>query len=190
MTDTIQNQTDTPAAGVYQIDPTHSAINLTIKHLVVAKVRGRFLDFSGSITIDGDQGAESSALIEIATSSIDTGNSDRDEHLRSVDFFDIERFPTATFESSKVTATGGGHDLSGRLTIAGVTEEVVLALTFDGEAIDPWGNTRAVFSATTDIDRETFGLTWNQTLETGGVMVGKTARVDIDIEAVKQEGSA
>ena len=174
-----------PAPGRYVIDPAHSAISLTIRHLVVAKVRGRFTDFSGEINVTEDQLA-STTTISINVASIDTGVSDRDDHLRSADFFDVEQYPTATFESKTVVDAGDGtFTIDGQLTIRETTNPVTLKLEYGGEATDPWGSTRAVFSASTEIDREAFGLTWNQALEAGGMMVGKIAKLEIDIEAIK-----
>lgn len=176
-----------PTPGRYVVDPTHSAISLTIRHLVAARVRGRFTDFSGEVIVNEDQLA-STTNVSINVASIDTGVEDRDTHLRSADFFDVEQYPTATFVSKSVKAVSNGtFALDGELTIRGVAKPVTLDLVFGGEVVDPWGGVRAVFSASATINREEFGLTWNQALETGGVMVGKTAKIEIDIEAVKQD---
>lgn len=173
-----------PEAGHYEIDPTHSAIDFVVRHLVAAKVRGGFKSFSGSIVI-GDTPEQSSVNVEIDVASIDTGVDDRDAHLRSADFFDVENQPTATFVSTSVAPKGGAdYVVTGELTIAGVTRSVDLDLEYAGVVADPWGNSRVVFSATTEVNREEFGLTWNQTLETGGVMVSKNAKIEIEVEAV------
>jgi polyisoprenoid-binding protein YceI len=176
-----------PAPGRYVIDPTHSAISLTIRHLVAAKVRGRFTDFSGEINVTDNQLA-STTEVTINVASIDTGVGDRDDHLRSGDFLDVEQYPTATFKSAAIRPnSSGGFTLDGTLTIRDITKPVTLDLVFGGEVLDPWGGVRTVFNASTEINREEFGLTWNQALETGGVMIGKTAKIEIDIEAVKQD---
>lgn len=180
-----------PEAGLYEIDSTHSAIDFVVRHLVAAKVRGGFKSFNGSIVI-GETPEQSSVTVEIDVASIDTGVDDRDAHLRSADFFDVENQPTATFASTAVSPQGdGNYTVTGDLTIAGVTRSVELDLDYAGAVIDPWGNDRVVFSAATEIDREDFGLTWNQVLETGGVMVSKTAKIEIDVQAVhKVEATA
>ena len=173
-----------PEAGLYEIDPTHSAVDFVVRHLVAAKVRGGFKSFSGSIVI-GDTPEQSSVNVEIDVASITTGVDDRDAHLRSADFFDVGNHPTATFASTSVSPRGGSdYAVTGDLTIAGVTRSVDLDLEYAGAVADPWGNSRVVFSATTEINREDFGLTWNQALETGGVMVSKNAKIEIDVEAV------
>lgn len=177
-----------PAAGSYQIDPTHSSIEFVARHLVAAKVRGRFTGFSGTIEI-AEETMGSSASVEIDVATIETGVADRDTHLRSPDFFDVENHPTATFTTSTVrSAAGGNYTLVGDLTLAGVTRPVELSLVYGGEVTDPWGNTRLVFSAETELNREDFGLTWNQALETGGVLVGKTVVIEIEIQAVRTDG--
>lgn len=177
-----------PAAGSYTIDPTHSSIEFVARHLVAAKVRGRFTGFSGRIDVHSDP-MTSSASVEIEVDTIDTGVLDRDAHLRSPDFFDVENHPIATFTTSAVRAAdAGGFRLVGDLAIAGVTRPVELDLVYGGEVADPWGNSRLVFSATTELNREDFGLTWNQTLETGGLLVGKTVAIEIEIQAVRSDG--
>ncbi len=173
-----------PEAGSYDIDPTHSSIDFVVRHLVAAKVRGGFKTFTGSIVI-GDAPEQSSVNVEIDVSSIDTGVDDRDAHLRSADFFDVENHPSATFVSTSVAPKGDrNYVVTGNLTIAGVTRPVDLDLEYAGAVTDPWGNSRVVFSATTEINREDFGLTWNQALETGGVMVSKNAKIEVEVEAV------
>lgn len=176
-----------PEPGRYEIDPAHSSIEFVVRHLVAAKVRGRFGDFAGVIDI-AEQPEASSVEVTIQTASIDTRAEDRDGHLRSADFFDVEQHPTATFRSTGVSARpDGGFDLDGELTIAGTTRAVRLDLTYAGTVSDPWGNTRIVFSAETEIDREDFGLTWNQALESGGVLVGRTVKIEIEAEAIRAE---
>lgn len=161
----------------WNIDPTHSSINFSVRHMVFAKVRGRFGKFSGKIEL----GATPSAEATIETASIDTGVADRDGHLRAADFFDVEKFPAITFKSKKVEK----NRVTGDLTIRDVTREVVLETEDGGQAKDPWGNARVAFSAKTSIDRRDFGLKWNQALETGGVLVGEKIEIELEIQAVK-----
>ncbi len=173
-----------PESGTYDIDPTHSSVDFIVRHLVAAKVRGGFKSFSGSIVV-GDTPEQSTVNVEIDVASIDTGVEDRDAHLRSADFFDVENHPTATFASTSVAPKGGDdYTVTGDLTIAGVTRSVDLDLEYAGAVTDPWGGSRIVFSATAEIDREDFGLTWNQVLESGGLMVSKKAKIEIEVEAV------
>jgi polyisoprenoid-binding protein YceI len=174
----------------WQIDSSHSGIQFTVRHLVIAKVRGQFSRWTGSLATPGRDFSRASLDVVIDASSIDTGVADRDAHLRSADFFDVERYPEITFRSTAVTqsATDRLH-VTGALTIKGVTRDVVLDVDVLGQAKDPWGNERAAFSATAAIDRREFGLTWNQVLETGGVMVGERIDIAIEIEAVRQVDS-
>lgn len=171
----------------WQIDSSHSGIQFTVRHLVIAKVRGQFSRWTGSLKTPGRDFSRASLDVVIDASSINTGVADRDAHLRSADFFDIERFPEITFTSTGVTQAAADRlRVTGALTIKGVTRDVVLDVEVLGHAKDPWGNERAAFSATTAIDRREFGLTWNQVLETGGVMVGERIDIAIEIEAVRQ----
>ncbi|HKY76934.1 MAG TPA: YceI family protein [Acidimicrobiia bacterium] len=175
-----------PAAGTYALDASHSQVGFAVRHVMVSKTRGRFSDFAGTVEI-GENPLESSVAVTIQTASIDTRDEQRDGHLRSGDFFDAEAFPTMTYESRSVRQVGEGrYIVDGDLTIKGVTKPVPLELTFEGGAADPWGGTRIGFSAKAELDREAFGLTWNQALETGGVLVGKTVKIDIEAEAVRQ----
>jgi polyisoprenoid-binding protein YceI len=172
--------------GTWAIDLAHSAVSFSVRHLMVSQVRGRFTSFSGTISVPEDPFASTvEASIDVA--SIDTHDAGRDEHLRSGDFFEIEKYPTITFRS---TGTRGDDPedlvLVGDLTIRGVTREVELALEFNGVAGDPWGGTRAGFSASTEISRKDFGMEWNVALETGGVVVGDKVKIELEIEAVKQ----
>lgn len=171
----------------WQIDSSHSGIHFSVRHLVIAKVRGQFSRWTGAIESPGSDFARGSLDVVIDASSIDTGVADRDAHLRSADFFDVEGHPEITFKSTGVTQTSADRlDVAGTLTIKGVAGDVVLDVEVLGQAKDPWGNERAVFSARTSIDRREFGLTWNQVLEAGGVMVGDRIDITIDIEAVRQ----
>jgi polyisoprenoid-binding protein YceI len=174
-----------PAAGTYVLDPTHTRIGFVARHLMVTKVRGRFAGVTGSIVV-GDDPAASSTEVTIEAASIDTRSPDRDAHLRGPDFLDVEQFPTLEFRSSRVYRAKGDWKLDGQLTIKGVTRPVTLDVDYDGEATDPWGNTKVGFTARADIDREDWGLTWNVALETGGVLVSRKIQLELDVQAVKQ----
>jgi polyisoprenoid-binding protein YceI len=176
---------DIPESGTFAIDASHSAAAFTVRHLVVAKTRGRFTDVAGEIHF-ADNPLDSSVNVTIGAASITTGDDGRDDHLRSPDFLDAERFPTLTYRSTGVRHSSREQFVvDGELTIAGVTKPVALDVNYDGTVTDPWGGVRAVFSASTKINREDFGLTWNQALETGGVLVGKDIAIEIEVEAVK-----
>jgi polyisoprenoid-binding protein YceI len=182
----IVNGEELPTAGSYAIDPSHSQVGFAVRHLMVAKTRGRFSDFAGTVDI-GENPLESSVSVTIQAASIDTRDEQRDGHLRTGDFFEVEAYPTITYQSRSVRQTGKGQYLvEGDLTVKGVTQPVPLELTFEGGATDPWGGVRLGFSAKAELDREAFGLNWNQALETGGVLVGKKVAIEIEAEAVKQ----
>jgi polyisoprenoid-binding protein YceI len=188
MTDTQTSGTRTydgveiPEAGVFDLDVAHSTVGFSVRHLMVSKTRGRFGTFSGSVTV-GDDPLTSSVEVTIDPASITTGDVKRDEHLRSADFFDVEQFPEISFRSTRVADHHGDRfRLEGDLTVRGVTQPVVLDAVLEGIATSPWGTQAVGFSASTEIDREAFGLTWNQSLETGGVLVGKTVKVEIEAE--------
>jgi polyisoprenoid-binding protein YceI len=185
MTATTPTQTQTlPAAGTWSIDGSHSSVEFVVRHLMVAKVRGRFADFSGTIEV-GETPEASSVEVAIETASITTGDRQRDGHLLSPDFFDAEANPTINFRSTGVRPVSGErYAVDGELTVHGETKPVTLDLEYQGSITDPFGNDKAVFSASTEIDREDWGLTWNQALESGGVLVGKKAKIEIEIEAV------
>jgi polyisoprenoid-binding protein YceI len=178
------------SAERWEIDSSHSGIQFTVRHLVIAKVRGQFSRWTGTVTAPGGDFALASLDVVIDAASIDTGVADRDAHLRSADFFDVERYPEITFKSGEVTRVASDRlRVAGVLTIKGVARDVALDVEQLGLAKDPWGNERAAFSATTSIDRRDFGLTWNQVLETGGVMVGDRIDITIEIEAVRQRAT-
>ena len=177
---------EVPAPGTYALDPTHSGVHFSVRHLMVSKTKGRFADFEGTVTI-GDDPLDSSVDVEIRVASIDTREDTRDAHLRSPDFFDAEAHPVITYRSTKVTPDGDSRwHVDGELTVRGVTVAVPLSVTFEGGTVDPWGNARIGFEAHTELDREAFGLTWNQALETGGVLVGKVVKIDLEAEAIRQ----
>ena len=172
-------------AGTYTVDPSHSEVGFTARHAMVTKVRGSFSDVSGTVVLDEDASLIS-VTAEVAVASVDTRSADRDGHLRSADFFDVEQFPTMTFRSTSVAPTGGGWTVDGELSLHGTTKPVTLDVTAEGVATDPFGNSRAGFSAETEINRKDFGLTWNAALETGGVLVSEKIKIALDISAIKQ----
>ncbi len=170
----------------WKIDAAHSLVEFAVKHLMISTVKGRFGDVEGTIVAGDDSFSDAAVDIRIGVASIDTRQPDRDAHLRSADFFDVDRFPTMRFRSTRVERTGGNTlRVVGRLTIRDVTKEVALDVTSGGRGRDPWGGERAGFSATARINRREFGLTWNQALETGGFVVGDEVRIAIDVELVK-----
>ncbi len=170
----------------FSIDKAHSEAVFQVRHLVT-KVRGRFTDFEGTIAMSPDDPAQSSVDVAIKAASIDTSQPDRDTHLRSADFFDVERFPMLTFKSTRVEKAGGdSYAVTGDLTIHGVTKSVVLPTTFLGMAKDPWGNERAGFEAEVTINRKDFGLNWNAALETGGFLVGDEVKISLSVQAIAQ----
>ena len=174
------------AATTWNIDPSHSAIHFSVRHMVVSKTRGRFTKWSGQISFDPANPAASSVQVSIDPASVNTEDAQRDGHLRSADFFDVEKYPTATFKSTKVEENGNDKlRIAGDLTVHGVTKPVVLDAVFEGSAKDPWGGERAGFAATTTLDRREFGLGWNKVLEAGGVLVGDKVELTLEIEAVK-----
>jgi len=182
------------ATTTWQIDPTHSTIEFSVKHMMFTTVRGRFTRFTGTIKADEQNPDNSSAVVEIESASIDTGVADRDTHLRSADFFDVQKHPAISFRSTRVSGAHGNagdqFDLVGDLTLLGKVIPVTLKATFEGVGKDPWGKQRAGFSAKTEIDRRKWGLEYNAPLETGGVLLGHTVKIEADIQAVKQEGGA
>lgn len=172
-----------PAAGTYNLDVAHTSIGFVVKHMMVSKVRGRFDTFEGAVTI-AENPLESAAELTIQTDSITTGAADRDGHLRSDDFLSVEKFPTITFKSTRVVSHKGDEfTVVGDLTIRDVTKEVELTVEYGGAGTNPWGQAVWGYTITTEFDREDFGLTWNQALETGGVLVGKKVKIEIEGEA-------
>jgi polyisoprenoid-binding protein YceI len=175
-----------PTAGTFALDPAHTRVGFVARHLMVSKVRGSFTQVSGEITIAEDPLA-SNVTVRIPAASIDTGVPDRDNHLRSGDFLEVEKYPELTFRSSGLTQPAGDKfQLVGELTVRDVTREVTLDVEFEGLATSPWGQEVIGFSASTEIDREEFGITWNQALEAGGVLVGKKVKLEIEAEAIRQ----
>lgn len=172
------------AAGTWNIDPAHSEVAFSVRHLAVSKVRGKFGTFEGSITVAEDPLA-SSVTAKIDTTTVDTNEPNRDAHLRSPDFFDTDTHSTITFESTSVKEHGSDFKVEGNLTVHGTTKPVTLDLEFNGVSPDPWGGTRAGFSATTEISRKDYGVDFNIPLDGGGVVVGDKIKIELEIEAVK-----
>ena len=171
----------------WTIDPVHSSVEFSVRHLMITTVKGRFTEVKGTVVLDETSPARSSADITIAAGSIDTREAQRDAHLRSADFFEVDRYPAITFRSTRVEGSiGKDFTLIGDLTLHGVTREVALAVTPEGRAGDPWGGTRAGFTATTKIKRSEYGLTWNQLLETGGLTVSDDVKIALDVQLVSQ----
>jgi polyisoprenoid-binding protein YceI len=173
-----------PIAGLYNIDGAHTSVEFVGRHLMITKVRGRFGDVRGHITI-AEEPEDSHVEVEIGAASLSSGNDDRDGHLKSADFFDVERYPTISFRSTAIRARRDNTwEVDGNLTVRDVTQPVTLQVDFDGADLSPFGDERIGFSAATDVNREDFGLTWNMALESGGLLVGKTARIELSVQAI------
>jgi len=175
-----------PLPGTYTLDLAHSVVGFMVRHMMVSKVRGSFREFEGTIVV-ADDPKQSSVRTTIQAASVDTRDAQRDGHLKSADFFDTEKFPTLEFVSTSVVPVSGSDwKVAGDLTIHGVTRPVTLDVEFNGGTGDPYGGTRIGFSASTEIDREEFGMTFNAALETGGVVVSKNVKIEIEAEAILQ----
>jgi polyisoprenoid-binding protein YceI len=179
------NGTQLPAAGTWQIDPGHAEVGFVGRHFGLTKVRGRFTGVDGAVVV-ADDPTDSSVQVTIDMRSVSSGDQSRDDHLRSADFFDVDQHPTATYRSSAVHVDGTSGAIDGDLTIKGVTRPVRLRMDYLGHAIDPWGNERAIFSASSKINREDWGLTWNMLLEAGGLLVSKEITLEIEVELIHQ----
>lgn len=184
-------QQPTPATqGISQwrVDPSHTRAEFAVKHLMITTVRGHFADIDGTVREDTADPTRSSIEVSLKTASVDTGVEQRDTHLRSPDFFDAEQFPSISFRSTRIVPKGDNElQVTGDLTIKGVTKSVVLDVTEEGRGKDPWGGNRAGLSATAKIDRRDFGLDWNQALELGGWAVGHEVKINLDIELIRQD---
>ena len=179
--------TATSTLTTWKIDPVHSHVEFSVRHLMISSVRGRFTDVKGTVVAADGNPATAQVDVAIDVNTIDTREAQRDAHLKSADFFDTEKFPVLTFKSTRVTdVQGDKFKLVGDLTIHGVSREVTLDVTSEGRGKDPWGGERAGYSAATKIKRSDFGLTWNQVLEAGGIAVGDEVKVSLDLELVKQ----
>jgi polyisoprenoid-binding protein YceI len=185
MTTTTANPTTSIVPGIWTIDPSHSEVSFSVRHLMVSKVRGSFTRFTGTITT-GQEASASSVEATIDMNSVDTRDERRDTHVRSADFFDVERYPEATFRSTAVRANGNDYIVEGNLTLHGVTRPVTLSLEHNGVGPDAWGGTRAGFSATAEINRRDFGVDINLPLEGGGVVVGDKVTLYLEVEATLQ----
>ncbi|HEY8619658.1 MAG TPA: YceI family protein [Dermatophilaceae bacterium] len=167
-------------AGTWNVDASHSEVGFAARHLMVSKVRGQFKDFAAVVTV-GHPFDQSTVEATVQMASVDANSADRDAHLRSPDFFDVENHPAMTFKSTKVS----NDALEGNLTIKGITKPVTFDLDFGGVSADPWGGTRAGFEATTEINRKDFDLSWNAAIEGGGVLVGEKVKIALDVELVR-----
>ncbi len=173
--------------NTFELDPAHSSANFSIKHMMIAKVNGGFKNVKGTLVFDKDNLAASSLTAEIEAASIDTKEPQRDNHLRSADFFDVEKFPTINFRSTSITGKNGEYKVLGDLTMHGVTRPVELKLEgLDSELKDPYGNIKVGATATTKVNRKDFGLNWNAALEAGGILVGEDVNITIDVQFAKK----
>ncbi|HLI97218.1 MAG TPA: YceI family protein [Candidatus Baltobacteraceae bacterium] len=172
---------------LYGLDTTHSTVEFIVRHLMISKVRGRFTAFQGSIEMPPGSDVPEAVNATIDAASIDTREDQRDAHLRSADFFEAEKFPTLTFQSTRIEGAPDEFFVCGNLTIHGVMREVVLKGSFEGRGSDPWGGERIGFSAHTTINRKDFGLGWNAALETGGVVVSDEVRIELNVEGILQK---
>ncbi|MBO0997818.1 polyisoprenoid-binding protein [Bacillus sp. SD075] len=171
----------------WTVDPTHSAIEFSVKHMMIAKVKGSFNKFEASILANPLDLTTAEIDFTVDVASIDTHNADRDNHLRSADFFDVEKNPTLTFKSTKIVKTNEDeYDVTGNVTLNGITQEETFSITFEGQGKDPWGNEKAGFSGKGKVKRSDYGLTYNAALETGGVLIGDQITLTIEIEAAKE----
>jgi polyisoprenoid-binding protein YceI len=183
----LHSQESRAEAVVYDIDPDHSQVIFKVKHLGISNITGRFDLFSGSYSFDEENPANSSIETEIVASSINTNKKKRDDHLKSDEFLDVEKFPSITFKSKEVKGSGDNLQIVGDLTIHGVTKEVTLDTDYEGSVTDPWGNKRSAFTASTEVNRKDFGMTWNKALEAGGFLVGDTIKIIIEVEGIQKK---
>jgi polyisoprenoid-binding protein YceI len=188
---TATTAAQTSKASTWTIDPSHTLVEFSAKHMMITTVKGRFAAVSGTLTLDEANPDRSAAEVEIDAASIDTRTDQRDQHLRSADFLEVERYPTISFRSRRVEGARGEPGetfrVVGDLSIRGVTREVTLEATYEGRGRDPWGGERVSFSADAKIDRRDFGLTWNTALETGGVLVSNEVKIHIEVQAVRAQ---
>jgi polyisoprenoid-binding protein YceI len=169
----------------WDLDPDHSIIEFRVAHMVVSKTAGRFMDYSGVVEMDAEAQQFKTIEATINTASVNTNHEKRDAHLRNADFFDVEKHPAMTYKMKSYKKTGEGYTALGDLTLHGVTKEITLVGTFNGVSKDPWGNTRAGFTAEGKVNRKDFGMVWNKTLDTGGFVVGDEVNIRLDIECIK-----
>lgn len=186
MTTTYETSTHlSDLAGDYTIDASHSRLGFNARHAMVTKVRGQFQEFEGTAHVDTQTPANSTVELAIKAESISTGSPDRDNHLRSADFFEVEKYPAWTFRSTEVSRDGDEWTITGDLTIKDVTKPVTIEFEETGSAVDPFGNVRAGFEGSTTINRKDWGLTWNAALEAGGVLVSEKIKLEFDISAIR-----
>lgn len=176
----------TQTRTAWKLDPSHTSVEFSAKHMMITTVRGRFADVEGTIYTDEQNPGNSSVEAVLKGASLDTRSDQRDQHLKSADFLDVEKFPTISFRSKRVEGSREEFKLTGDLTIRGTTKEITLDVTFEGRGKDPWGGERVGFAANGKIDRRDFGLTWNQALETGGVLVANEIKITIEAQATKE----
>ena len=170
----------------WAVDPAHSSVDFSVKHMMIANVKGTFDKFSAEIEADPNDLTTATISFSLDATTINTRNDDRDNHLRSADFFDVENYPTIDFKATEIVSNGDGeYDLKGELTIRGVTKQETFVVTFEGTGKDPWGNERVGFTANGKVKRSDYGLTWNAALETGGVLVGDQIKISLEIQATK-----
>lgn len=174
-------------ASTWEVDTAHSEVGFKVRHLAVSNVRGNFTKFSGTVKLDEKNIANSSVVVTVDTRSVNTNNQKRDKHLRSSDFFDADRYPEMKFVSTRVRKSGDGLEVTGNLTLHGVTKPITLAVEGPtGEVKDPWGKTRRGATARATINRQDFGLRWSKTLETGGLVVGNDVKIELEVELIKK----
>ncbi|MBI5193877.1 MAG: polyisoprenoid-binding protein [Nitrospirae bacterium] len=169
----------------YNVDPDHSTVGFSVTHMTVSKTTGRFMDFTGFIDIDPDTVTVKSLEANIKTASVSTNHKKRDTHLKGPDFFDVKKYPTMTFKMKSYKKTGDVYTVLGDLTLRGITKEITLVGNLNGVSKDPWGSTRAGFSASGKINRKDFGMVWNKVLDNGGLVVGDDVMITLDIEGIK-----
>ena len=174
------------ATTKWSIDPTHSEVGFKVKHMMFTNVSGKFKTYDAEITTEDDDFTKSEILFSAEINSIDTNNTDRDNHLKSADFFDAENHPKLTFKSSSLTKSGDEYQLTGELTLHGITKTVKLDAEVSGLLKDPWGNTKVAMNISGKINRKDWGLNWNSALETGGVLVGEDVKLNIELQLLKQ----
>ena len=185
MTAAVQTVPEIGSKMTWKLDPTHTIVEFSAKHLMITTVKGRIADIEGTIYADENDVRNSSVEVTLNAASIDTRTEQRDNHLRSGDFLHVEQFPVIKFRSTRIEGDKQEFKLTGDLTIRDVTRAITLNVTFEGQTKDPWGGERIGFSAAGKIDRRDFGLTWNQLLETGGVAVGNEIKIAVEVEAIK-----
>ena len=177
------------AADQYAIDEVHTTVGFSVPHLVISRVHGNFRQLSGAIVYDETDVTKSSVNVTIKASSIDTGNEKRDQHLRSPDFFDAEKYPELTFKSGRIERQGDGYLCVGTLSLHGVSKEIHIPFTITGKVRDPWGKTRIAIEASLTLNPQDYGVSWNKTMETGGVLVGDEIKIELNVEAIQQEAA-